>query len=43
MRLLWAVDKPAMEARNVLFQQGDLRWQDDAADSLDFDGLSVNH
>jgi hypothetical protein len=23
MRLLWAVDKPAMEARNILFQEED--------------------
>jgi hypothetical protein len=23
MRLLWAVDKPAMEARNILFQDED--------------------
>lgn len=23
MRLLWAIDKPAMEARNILFQEED--------------------
>lgn len=23
MRLLWSVDKPAMEARNILFQEED--------------------
>jgi len=23
MRLLWAVDKPAMEARNIFFQEED--------------------